>query len=146
MLRQSSPLLRLPARALLNGKPVTISTASFHRLSPSNGVLRKLRPSTLPRASTIVLRAQYASKPYIPPSEIKKAEKEAAERKLEAHPESVTSTSTTAGALLPDTEPSEGTKVTKEDKDEVATSLKQDIVRPAATNLITFPKHKIAET
>ena len=113
MLRGTSPLLRLPARALINGKPVTTSTASFHRLSPSNGVLRQLRPRSLPQASTVVWRAQYASKPYIPPSEIKKAEKEAAERKLEAHPESVTSTSTTAGALLPDTEPSEGTKVTK---------------------------------
>jgi hypothetical protein len=82
----------------------------------------------MPQAASVVWRAQYVSKPYIPPSEIKKEEKEAAERKLEAHPERVTSTSTTAGALLPDSEPAEGTKVSKGDKDEVAASLKHDIV------------------
>ncbi|KAH8904185.1 hypothetical protein BR93DRAFT_860149, partial [Coniochaeta sp. PMI_546] len=63
----------------------------------------------------------------IPPSEIKKQEQEAAQRKLEAHPESVTSTSTTAGALLPDSQPAGNTKVGKEDKDEVMGSLKNDI-------------------
>jgi hypothetical protein len=128
MLRGSAPLLRLPTGALLNGKPITTttSTAAFHRLSAPNSIF-KLRTCG-PQASTIVWRAQYASKAYVTPSEIKKAEKAAAERKLEAHPESVTSTSTTAGALLPDSTPSEGAKVTKGDKDEVAASLKTDIV------------------
>lgn len=127
MLRGTSPLLRLPARALLQGKQTSASAAPFHRLSAPNGVLTRQRPS-LSQATSVVWRAQYTSKPFIPPSEIKKQEQESAQRKLEAHPERVTSTSTTAGALLPDTEPAEGAKVSKEDKDEVLGSLKQDIV------------------
>jgi hypothetical protein len=92
------------------------------------------------------LRAQYASKPFIPPSDIKKQEQEAAQRKLEAHPESVTSTSTTAGALLPDSEPAEGAKVGKEDKDEVMGSLKNDIVSPLASLSLVYSRSNRVNT
>ena len=135
MLRGTTPILRLPVRTLLMGKPQTTTTskASLHRLSAPNGVSKQLR-TALPQATTTTIwRAQYATAkgPYLNADEIKKAEKEARERKLEAHPESVTSTSTLANALLPDTEPAEkpeGAKVTKEDKDEVMADLKKDIV------------------
>lgn len=63
----------------------------------------------------------------MPPSEIKKAEKEAAEKKLEAHPESVTTTSTTAGALLHEEGPATGSEVGRKDTD-VGGSLKEDLV------------------
>ncbi|KAB5585077.1 hypothetical protein GE09DRAFT_1069291 [Coniochaeta sp. 2T2.1] len=147
MLRGTTPLLRLPARALLNKGKTPINTtspkASFHRLSAPNGVLTQLR-AALPQATitTTTWRAQYATTkgPYLNPDEIKKAEKEARDRKLEAHPESVTSTSTMANTQLPDaepTEPKEGTTVTKEDKDEVLADLKKDINTVVETVALT---------
>lgn len=126
MLRGANPLLRLTTRAVLGSKTITPSSAAFHRAVSCNGVLGQPRPALL-RDTAIIWRAQFSSKPPVPPIGIdRKHEEEVGQRKLEPHPERVSSESTVRHLFEPDDEGT--TKVTKKDQDDVLRDLKSDVV------------------
>src|SRR5689334_9645448 len=109
MLRATPARLGPQTRAFLQCKSPPSATAPFHRLCTRQPALGHV-PRSLPRGPLAIWRSQYSSKPYVNESEIKKQEKEAAKRKLESDPESVTSESTTTPLFEPKDQ--EGTTVT----------------------------------
>ena len=106
-----------------------MTLTSFTTLAPSrkpksllNGVREPYRPAVLPLA----LRNEYSTKPPLQPNKIdKEREKALGQRKLEPHPESVSSTSSVRGVF---------------EKTEDASKESVDILKDVKADLVGLPR------